>query len=122
MAVCVGTQREIVAVGVAPTHGTVLQLARKVEGFAHKLCMGSSFSSPALFDDVYTWKINCSGTVHHSRKNVPHNFEPKVLKMKKGDMFSWVLGNLGIVCWKDKRQVCVPHQQKETSGANLEIL
>jgi hypothetical protein len=46
--------------------------------------MDNYFSSPAQFDDLYKRKINY-GTVHHNRKNVPANFDPKDLKMKKSD-------------------------------------
>jgi plastocyanin len=73
-------QQEIADTLVSPTHGTMLQLVRKVEGLGR-------------------------GAVRHNRKNMPHNFEPKILKMKKGDTVSWMWGNLRAVCWKDRGMV-----------------
>jgi hypothetical protein len=73
-------------------------------------------------------KINCCVTVHHSRKNMPHNFEPKVLKMKKRDIVFWTPGDLRVVCWKEKQKVYVltkindPPAEGKTSQANLEIM
>jgi hypothetical protein len=63
-------RRELPAVGVTPTRGTILKRVRKVEALGHKLYMDSYFSSPTLFDDLYTRKINCCGTVLHNRKQV----------------------------------------------------
>jgi hypothetical protein len=76
--------------------GFYSQMARKhlnfftVEVSGHKLYKENYLYSPALFDDLYTREINCCGTVCHNMKSMPHDFGPQMLKMKKGDIVSWV--------------------------------
>jgi hypothetical protein len=107
MSVYLGKQKKNADKGITPTHGTVLELVRKVEGVGHKIFMDNYFTSPNLFNDLHSRKINACGTVRHNRKGMPSNFSPKDLKMKKGDIVSRVKGTLRAVCWKDKRDVYV---------------
>jgi hypothetical protein len=69
--------------------------------------MDNYFISPKLFNDLHSRKINACGTVRHNRKEMPLDFSPKQLKMKKGDTVSRVKGTLRAVCWKDKGEVYV---------------
>jgi len=87
------------------THATVRHLTRRVEGLGHKLFMDSLFSSPRLFDDLGGHKINSSGTVRPNRKDMPRNFGPKQLKLKRGDLRVKTRGGLTALFWKDRREV-----------------
>jgi hypothetical protein len=105
MKVYLGKQREDAAGDVTATHGTVLRLVRRVENLGHKLYMDNYFSSPRLFDDLHNRRIGSCGTVCRSRKEMPSNFGPKHLKLKKGDIMSKVHDNLTAMCWKDERGI-----------------
>jgi len=52
MNVYFGKDRQRAAQHLTATHATVTNLARGVEGCAHKLYMDDFFSSPELFDDL----------------------------------------------------------------------
>jgi hypothetical protein len=53
------------------THVTVKGLTyNRVEQVGHKLYMDNFFTSPDLFDDLYTRVINCCGTVRHNYKGM----------------------------------------------------
>jgi hypothetical protein len=105
MKVYLGKQRKDAAGDVTATHGTVLQLVRRVENKGHKLYMDNYFSSPHLFDDLHHRRIGSCDTVRQNRKEMPSNFGPKHLKLKKGDIVSKVRDNLMAMFWKDKREV-----------------
>jgi hypothetical protein len=85
----------------------VLELVHKVEGVDHKIHMDNYFTSPKLFNDLHSRKINACGTVRHNRMAMPFHFSPKQLNIKKKDIVSRVKGTLRAVCWKDKREVYV---------------
>jgi len=89
------------------THGTVLELVRRVEGLGHKLYMDSYFLLPALFDDLFRRKINCCGTVRNDRQGMPKDIQSQAIKAKKGNIITWVRGNQNTVGWKDKCDVYV---------------
>ena len=76
MSVYLGKQRHLATQEISATHGTVLELIRRVEGLGHKLYMDSYFSSPALFDDLFGKKLNCCGTVRNDRRAMPRHFIP----------------------------------------------
>ena len=105
--VYLGNQRLLATQEMSATHGTVLELVRRVEGLGHKLYTGSYFSSPALFDNLFRRKINCCGTVFSDRRGMPKDVSFRAIKAKKGDIITRVRGNQSIVCWKDKRDVYV---------------
>jgi len=84
---------------------TVRHLTRRVEGLGHKLFMDNFFSSPRLFDDLDGHKINSCGAVRPNRKDMPHDFGPKQLKLKRGDVWVKTRGVLTALVWKDKREV-----------------
>ena len=88
MSVYLGKQRQHAAAQITATHATVLQFIRRVEGLGHKIFMDNYFTSPAVFD-LFQWKINVCGTVHHDRCGMPWDIEPKYLKMKRGDIATW---------------------------------
>jgi hypothetical protein len=67
--------------------------------------MHDYLSSLALLDDLYKRKINCYGTVRHSRKLTPPNFGLEDLKMN--NIVFWARGNLRVVYWKERWEVCV---------------
>lgn len=72
------------------THGIVLKLIRKWK------VSDINCSSSQPFWDLYSRKTNSRDTVRHSRKVMPANLEPKMLKMKKGDL----------LCKMEKRHQC----------------
>jgi len=107
MSVYLGKQRQHATAQTA-THGTVLQLIRRVEGLGHKIFMGSYFISPALCDELFQRKINACGTVLHDRRGMPRDIGPKSMKMERGtDIATRVRGNLRAVRWKDRRDVYI---------------
>jgi hypothetical protein len=107
MTVYLGKQRQLATEEITSTHGIVLQLIRRVEGFGHKLFMDNYFSSPALFDDLLQRKINSCGTVRIDRRELPRDIRPRSMKLKRGDLVTRVKGSLSVVRWKDKRDVFV---------------
>ena len=107
MSVYLGKQRQHATTEITATHGTVLQVIRRVEGLGHKVFMDSYFTSPALFDDLFQRKINACGTVRHDRRGMPRDIGPKSLKMKRGDIVTRVRGKLRAVRWKDRRDVYI---------------
>ena len=107
MSVYLDKQRQHATAEITATHGTVLQVIRRVEGLHHKIFMDNYFTSLALFDDLFQRKINVCGTVHHDRRGMPRDIGPKSLKMKKGDIATRVRGTLRAVCWKDRQDVYI---------------
>jgi len=107
MSVYVGKQRLLATQEIKATHGTVLELIRRVEGLGHKLYMDSYFLSPALFDDLFGKKINSCRTVRNDRRGMLKDISSRAMKSKKGDIITRVRGNQSIVRWKDKRDVYV---------------
>jgi hypothetical protein len=67
--------------------------------------MDNFISSPRLFDDLQRRKINSRGTVRPDRKDMPPDFGPKKLKLKRGDVRIRTRGNLTALVWKDRRDV-----------------
>ena len=65
------------------THATVRHLTSRVEGLGHKIFMDNFFSSPRLFDGLDRRKIK---TVRPNRRDMPSDFGPKQLKLKRGDV------------------------------------
>jgi len=90
---------------MSATHGTVLDLVRRVEGLGHKLNMDNYFSSPALIDDLLGRKINFCGTVRNDRRGMPKDIASRAIKAKKGDITTRVRVNQSIVRWNNKRDV-----------------
>lgn len=105
MSVYLGKQKELATEDITATHGTVLQVVRRVEGVGHKLFMDNYFSSPQLYDDLLERKINSCGTVRHNRRELPADIGPKAVKLKRGDIVCRVRNSLSFVRWKDKRDV-----------------
>jgi hypothetical protein len=77
MSVYLGKQKNNTDTDIRPTHGTVLELVRKVEGVGHKIFMDNDFTSPKLFNHLLSRNINPRGTIRHNRKGMPLNFSPK---------------------------------------------
>ena len=108
MSVYLGKQRLLATQEISATHGTVVELVRRVEGLGHKLYMDNYFSSSALFDDLFGRKINCCQAVRNDRQGMPKDIiSSQAIKAKKGDTITRVRGNQSIVHWKDKRDVYV---------------
>jgi hypothetical protein len=64
------------------TNATVTGLTARTENVGHKLCVNNS--SPELFDDLHTEKINCCGTVRPNRTAMPTSIGQR-MKLKWGD-------------------------------------
>jgi len=67
--------------------------------------MDNFFSSPRLFDDLDRRKINSCGTGRPNRRDMPSDFGPKQLKLKKGDVRVRTRRGLTALVWKDRREV-----------------
>ena len=89
------------------THATVRHLTSRVQGLGHKIFMDNFFSSPRLFDDLDRRKINSCGTVRPNRRDMPSDFGPKQLKLKRADVRVMTRGGLTALVWKDRREVCM---------------
>jgi hypothetical protein len=59
------------------------------------------FSSPRLSDDLEKRRINSSGTVWPTRKDMPPDSGPKKLKSKRSDIWVRTRRNLTALVWKD---------------------
>ena len=106
MNVYLGKDRQMVA-HLTATHATVTNLTRDVEGFGHKLYMDNFFSSPDLYDDLAQKNIFCCGTVRLHRKSMPKDLKPKTPRLKRSDIRVRTRGDLTVVMWKNKRDVCL---------------
>jgi hypothetical protein len=71
MSMYLGKQRQHATAQITATHGTVLQVIRRVEGLGHRIFRDNYFTSPALFGDLFQLKINACGTVRHDRCGMP---------------------------------------------------
>ena len=87
------------------THTTVRHLSSRVAGLGHKIFMDIFFSSPSLYDDMDRYKINSCRTVLPNRRDMPSDFGPKKLKLKRGDVRVRTRGGLTALVWKDRREV-----------------
>jgi len=87
------------------THATVRHLTSRVEGLGYKIFMDNFFSSPELFDDLGRHKINSCRTVRPNKKDMPRDFEPKQLKLKRGNVRMRTRGGLTALVWEDRREV-----------------
>jgi len=76
------------------TYTTVRHLICRVEGLGYKIFMDNFFSSRRLFDDLVRRKINSCRTVWSNRKDMPHDFGPKQLKLKRGDIRVRIRGGM----------------------------
>jgi len=83
-------------------HATVRHLTCRVEGLGHKIFMDNFFSSPRLSDDFDRHKINTCRTVRPNRRDMPHDFGPKQMKMNRYDIRVRTRGGLTALVWKDK--------------------
>jgi len=50
-------------------------------------------------------QIYCSGTIRPNRKDMPHNFGPKKMRLPKGDLHVRTRGDLTTILGRDKRDV-----------------
>ena len=105
MRVYLGRDSHYTTDDMTATHTTVRQLNCRVEGLGHKIFMDNFFSSPRHFDDLDRHKINTCGTVQPKRQDMPRDFGPKQLKLKRGDVRVRTRGSLTALVWKDKREV-----------------
>jgi hypothetical protein len=63
-----GKDRKSATPSTTATYANVTGLTARIEHLGHNLHMDNFSSSPALFDDLHTKKINCCGTVRPIRK------------------------------------------------------
>jgi hypothetical protein len=107
MRVYLGKDAHTATKEMTATHATVRHLTRRVEGVRHKMFMDNFFSSPALFDDLSTIKINCCGIVRPNCKYMPPDFGSKIMKLKKGDIRVRTRADLTALVSKGKREVYI---------------
>jgi len=105
MSVYLGQDSRSATDSMTVAHATVRHFTRRVEGLGHKIFMDKFFSSPRLFDDLETHKINSCGTVWANRKDLPPDFGLKNLKLKRGDVRVRTRGGLTALVWKDRQEV-----------------
>jgi hypothetical protein len=74
MTMYLGKDRKLATPTMTATCATVTGLTRRIENLGHKLNMDNFFSSPELFDGLYTKAINCCGTVRQNRRGMPADF------------------------------------------------
>jgi len=84
------------------THASVRHLTSRVEGLGHKIFIDNFFWPPRLFDDLGRCKINSCGTVWPNRRDMPSDFGPKQLKLKRGDVRVRTRRGLTTLVWKDR--------------------
>jgi len=105
MSVYLGQDSHSATDNMTAARATARHLTRRVEGLGHKIFMDKFFSSPRLFDDLETCKINSCGTVWANTKDLPPDFGPKNLKLKRGDVRVRTRGGLTALVWKDRQEV-----------------
>jgi len=64
--------------------------------------MDNFFSSPTLFDDFDRCKIHSCSTVWSNRQDMPCDFGPDQLKLKRGDVRVRTRGGVTALVWKDR--------------------
>jgi hypothetical protein len=82
MRVYSGKDRTYATDTMTAMHTTVVGLTRRVENVGQKLYNDNFFSSD-LFNDLYSRKINCCGTVRLNQKGMEFR---KTMKLTKGDI------------------------------------
>jgi hypothetical protein len=82
----------------------VRDLTRDLVGCHHHLYMDNFFTSPALFEELFTDGLYATGTCRANRKGWPAGLHKKVAK-NSGDHLSLQCENLTATSWKDKKQV-----------------
>ena len=105
MRVYLGRDSHSATENMTATHATVRHLTKQSWRLRHKIFMDNFFSSPRLFDDLDRHKINSCGAVRPNRRDVSHDFGPKQLKLKRGDIRVRTRGGLTTLVWKDRREV-----------------
>ena len=103
--VYLGTDSHSATDDMTATHATVRHLTSRVEGLGHKIFMDNFFSSARLFDDLDRHKINSCGKVRPNRRDIPHDFRPKQLKLKRGGIRVRTRGSMTALVWKNRREV-----------------
>jgi len=105
MRVYLGRDSHSATDNMTATHATVRQLTSGVEGLGHKIFMVNFFSLPRFFDDLDRHKINSCATVQPNRRDMPHDFGPKQLKLQRGDIKVRARGCLTALVWKDRWEI-----------------
>ena len=94
MGVYLGRDSHSATDDMTATHASVRHLTCRVEGLGHKIFMDNFYSFPRLFDDLDRRKINSCGAVRLNKKDMPRDFGPKQLKVKRGDVRVRTMGVL----------------------------
>ena len=89
----------------------------ELKALRHKIFMDNFVWSPRRFGDLDRRKINSWGSVRPNRKDMPRDFGPKQLKLKRGEVRVRTRGGLTALVWKERRDVYMliwtHHQQQE---------
>ena len=105
MSVYFGQDSDSATDNMTAAYATVRHLTCRLEGLGHKIFMDKFFPSPRLFDDLETRKINSCGTVGANTKDLPPEFRPKNLILKRGDVRVRTRGGLTALVWKGRQEV-----------------
>ena len=81
----------------------VLALLEPYLGKGHTLYVDNFYSSPALFNLLYSKCTNACGTVRRRRRGMPMIDD----KLKKGEAYFRSSTNLLVLKWMDKKEVCI---------------
>ena len=86
MRVYLGRDSHSTTDNMTATHATVRHLTSRVEGLGHKIFMDNFFSLLRIFDDLDKRKINSCKRVQPSKHDMPCDFGPNQLKLKRSDI------------------------------------
>ena len=84
----------------------VLKLLEGLEDRGHHVYLDNWYSSPALFDDLYSKGFGACGTLPLNRKGLPQIIKSKC-KMKEHTIVSGTTGKSLAMVWMDKRAVAM---------------
>ena len=85
------------------TYDVVRRLLEDYRGFGYTVYLDNYYSSPVLFQDLFTDNIMACGTVRPNRKGLPK--EELKRRLDRGQHVAWRKNELMVLKWKDKKDV-----------------
>jgi len=104
-----------------------IQWIFKMQGVMIKIYMDNFFSSPDLFGDLTSKKLNWFWTVKTNRKGMPQDLGPMWTQQKWSDIQETTRGQLTAIPWRKSEtlmywRIITMHQQKVFPVMNKEML